>query len=245
MLILVCTMFLGCHAETNPNKAQSADVGEAKPAAEAKAADEAPQAAPALAPLPADKFRFLYGEKDPEVLKRFDMARKIVEEKTKPTTKLNEWSKHFGDWFFIQFELEEIPRDMIPLDAPAHQPDVYLVNLANNELIEMGDWRAAKPLFDAILERFDSLDDDDARQDLVKAMASAASVVAFRHGRYLEVISGQVFPEGIGDPRLKRTMDGAELVYFIMSSGMERSFTQCTLRIKGKGITYESEIMQL
>ena len=250
-LILVCTLLLGCRAETNPNTPQNADMGESKPVAEAKVAEEAPAAvpaapaAPALAPLSADKFHFLYGEKDPEIKKRFNEAANLVKEKHKETTALNEWSKRFGDWYIIQFELPEIPPERIPLDAPARTPDCYLVDLANRQVIEMGDWRAAKPFFDALIERFDNIDNDDEKASFVKAMASAASVVAFRHDRYIEVITGQKFPEGVGDPRLKRTMDGAELVYFIASTGMRYSITQCKLTIKGKGIAFESEIMQL
>lgn len=251
VIVLGLALMWGCHAETNPNTTQSADSVEAK--ADVKAADNADsktaevkavETVEPLDPLPVDGFHFLYGEKDSKVRKRFADAAKIVADKYKVTTAIDEWSKHFGDWYFIKFKLEEIPRDMIPLDAPARHPDVYLVNLSDGQIIEMGDWRAAKPLFDAILDYYDKIGDDEKKVSLVRGMASAASTVAFRHDRYLEVISGQVFPDGIGDPQLKRTMDGVELVYFISSSGMMRSFTRCQLRMVGKGITFESEIMR-
>ena len=132
---IVCAMLCGCHAETNPNKPQSADASESKPVAEAQPVEKQP-AAQKAEPLPMDKFEFLYGEKDSAKIQLFEAAANIVKEKIPQSTALNQWSGHIGDWFLIQFDLEKIPPEMIPLDAPARYPDVYLVNLAEKQIIE-------------------------------------------------------------------------------------------------------------
>ena len=238
--LLLC-IATGCHPTPEPSAVSQEP-------AEESAEPAQPQAeTPKRDAVVGNEWQFFYKERhdNPDAVEAYKRALKLVVDKTGISGTLSTISRHIGDWYIIIVETkDDRPRDMIPLDAPA--PDLtkaYLVNMAAEEMIQPGDYIAARPLFRGLhLDKHIPDPNPDNEKQYLGSIAIALSAVAFSHTRYIEPITGQVFPEGIGGPSLRVGPNGAVFTYYIASTGMMQSFTVCTLKVSDTSYSFASDI---
>ncbi len=246
-LLLSALSLTGCHSTSGTTTAQPAQTPVEQPSQpEQKPANNADNAAL----LADDAWHSYYRDRKKEDVKAlFEKAQKLVKEQKNVSGEINVWSKYFGQWVIIEIEEDkndDIP-DVIALDAPLRSNPVFLVDMAAEKVIEMGDWRTAKPFFDAQVDAIKKgFSDDDERRIFIAEMASAASVLGLGHTRYLDYPSeGVKYPSPVSGPTYKHSMKQFELIYYVASTGMMMSYTRCTLTITDTSIIYNSEIVTL
>lgn len=239
-ILLSLLSLTGCNSTTNQPQTPAEQAPEQTP----EQPGPAENATDKNLPAPTHWRSFYTDGKQEDIKALFEKARQIVANQKGVTGELNSWSKYFGPWVIVEIK-KEIPPDMIALDAPMPENPVFLVDMAAEKVIEMGDWKSSKPFFDAqiavIKQGFSS---DDKRRDFIANMASAASVLGFGHTRYMDYPSdGVKYPRGATGPSFKYDMNSAELVYYVNSTGMMFSITKCVLTITQNSIVFNSEIL--
>ena len=227
LLVILALFFTGCHptpepSAVTPESAEPAAESVPEPIAEA-------QAEPVREAVVGDKWEFFYKERRDEAkLNVYKRALQLLKDQLDVNGTLSSISRHIGDWYLIIVEIEDkTPPEMIPLDAPAPQTEfAYLVDMAAEKVIRPGDWIAARPFYRGLhLERHTPSADPEAEKEYLGSIAATLSAVSFSHTRYIEPITGQQFPEGVGGPRLSIGANGAVFTYYIASTGMMYFFT--------------------
>ena len=195
------------------------------------------------------KWSFFYQDRrTPELLANYKKALKIVVDQANMHGTMENVSRRLGDWYVIGIDdgIREDPRNL-PTDAPMiDHVHTYVVDLANEKLIEQNDFAALRPLFDGLdlvhRQPLDSLSDE---KSFLNSLAALVASVADKHWKYVEPIQGQRFPPGVGGPRLEIKGDTAIFTYFVSGSGMMMSYTQNQLTITPSAITFNSELYRM
>ena len=191
-------------------------------------------------------WNFLYRERrTPELFERYRQALKLIVDETGIKGTVETTSRRLGDWFVIGVDdgIREDP-ETIPLDAPAiDHVHTYVVDMANQKVIQTNDFAALRPLFDALdlahRQPFESVEDE---KKFLGSLAVLIASVANNRWRYIEPISGQRFPPGVGGPMLEIEGNTVTFTYFVSGSGMMMSFTRNQLVVSPKGIVFNAEI---
>lgn len=179
---------------------------------------------------------------------KYKQALKLIVDQMDMHGTMENTSRRFGDWYIIGIDdnIRENPETM-PTDAPAaDHVFTYVVDLNSQKVIAQNDFVALRPLFDALdLVHHQPSDSADDEQRFLGALAALVASVADKHWRFIEPMTGQHFPDGVGGPKLEVNEDTAVFTYFTSSSGMRISFTKNQLTISPKEIVFNSEIMPL
>lgn len=246
-LLLSALSLTGCHSTSGTTTPQPAQTPVEQPSQpEQKPANNADNTG-----LPAaDTWHSYYRDRKKDDIKAlFEKAQKLVKEQKNVSGEINVWSKYFGQWIIIEIEEDknnDIPEVFVTDEPPRSNP-VFLVDMAAEKVIDMGDWRTAKPFFDAQVDAIKKgFSDDGERRTFIAEMASAASVLGLGHTRYLDYPSEDVkYPSPVSGPVYKHSMKQFELIYYVASNGMAMFYTKCTLTITDTSIVYNSEIVNL
>ena len=237
-IIFACATFAGC--SSTPETTTTPVPSVPQPTEPQQAPQPQPQAV-----LPADlqwKSYYLDRKKD-DIKDLYDRAKKLVEEQRNVTGELNPWGFYFGSWVVIIFNAKKSELDEIVLDAPPPVNPAFLVDMNAGQVIAPGDWKSARPFIEALIAAYRrGFDKDKDRQKFLNYFASSASVIAFGDTDYLEEPDNYSnYPKSVTGPRFKYAPEKSELTYFLMSHGMVRAFTKCTLTITPAAIIYNSE----
>lgn len=243
--ILACMGLLsGCH--TSPEVAS--EVNTQVPTEPVAPPSEQPSESELVKSLPpATEWRTLYRDKKKEKIQAyFERAMALLEQQKGVKGELDTWSKYFGPWVVLEIKPEPVSNDLIAMDTPTPKKRAYLVDMASSKVVEMGDWRAAKPFFDAQMEviqkGFSSSDDE---KTFWANLASSASVVGFGHTNYVDYAGdGVQYPKPVSGPKWKRGMGKTELTYYVNESAMAMAYTRCVLTITDTSIVFNSEMVQ-
>ena len=189
---------------------------------------------------------FFYRERrTPELFDRYRQALKIIVDETGIKGTVETTSRRLGDWFVIGIDdgIREDP-STLPLDAPPiDHVHTYVVDMANKKVIKTNDFAALRPLFDALdLAHRQPLETDEEEMKFWGSLATLVASVAVNRWKYIEPISGQRFPDGVGGPSLKMNGDTVVFTYFVSGGGMMMSFTKNELVVSPKEIVFNSEL---
>ena len=245
--LAIAALLCGCNVSTETAATQTPGTqASEKPAQPQENAPTAPENAKQLPPAPA--WRTLYRDKKKDDIRGlFDRARELVEQQKGVKGEIDVWSAYFGPWFVIKIKPEPQNPDTAALDAPSPKMRAYLVDMNHEEVIETGDWRSAKPFFDALIDVFEKgFDNSDDKVSFIDRFASAASVVGLGHAEYVEnPQDGVKYPSPVTGPKLASRMGKYELVYYVQEGGMTLSYTRCTLTVTHTNIIFNAEIAEL
>ena len=241
ILILSSLIYTGCFGtqEKTPENVPSAQPQPSEPE------PTTPQTETEVV-LPTDlEWRILYSDKDDaNVMAMYELARKIIEKQRGITGELSLWGSYFGPWAIVILEPKPIDPEFVALDAPTPPKPTFLVDLAAKKLIDLGDWKSARPFIEAQLATYQrGFKDDNARQEFLNHFASSISVIAFGNTDYVEDNGHSNYPPPVSGPRLKTNPDVSELTYYLSSRGMTLFFTECKLTVSHASIIFNSEIV--
>ena len=243
LLAVLALLTTGCHPTPEPSSAAPETPENAAEPAPAQAPET--QTAPVRVGVVGTEWTFFYREKqDPAKLEGYKRALKLVKEQTGISGTLSNISRNIGDWYLMIVEIEDnTPPEMVPLDAPPPDRErAFLVDLAAEKVVQTGDILAARPFFRGLhLDKHVPSADPEIENTYLGSIAASLSAVNFGHTRYIEPISGQRFPDGVGEPRLSASPDCAVFTYFISSRGMMRFFTVCKLKISDTVYEFTSD----
>ena len=200
-------------------------------------------------PAVDENFKFFYREKrNQEIVDKYKHALQLIKAHDGLSGTMDNTSRRIGDWYVVGVDdnIREDPSQM-PTDAPAvDHIHAYVIDMANDKVIAQNDFMALRPLFDALnLAQRKPFDDVDDENKFLGSLAALVASVATGKWRYIEPISGQRFPEGVGAPRMKVEGDVVTFTYFVSGSGMMMHFTRNTLTISPKEIVFNSELVKL
>lgn len=241
VVLLACMGLLsGCNA--SPDLAPEANAQQPAPSAPNNQPSELEKSLP-----PATEWRTLYRDNKKEKIQAyFARARELVKQQKGIDGELDTWSKYFGPWVIVELKPAPATDDLIVMDGPAPSKRAYLLDMARETVLETGDWKAAKPFFDAqlavIKKGFSSRDDE---RNFWANLASSASVVGFGHTNYVDYEGqGVHYPKPVTGPKWKQSKAKTELTYFVNESAMAMSFKRCRLTITEADIVFVSESAQ-
>lgn len=191
-----------------------------------------------VAAQPEDWAYDLMGKADAVQLAIYDAAQAIIKDETGYTGKMKSESRHFGDWYQIIYE-PELLMDDVGQVVGFMKDRSFLVNMAEKHVIPPGDFRRAKPFFDALVDVF-SRKPASVQGRFVGELASAVSTVAFGHSSY-EIGSpdADVPPSA---PHVSQRPDKFVLEYDVsVGRGENLRYDRCRLTLLGKGISFSAD----
>ena len=190
-----------------------------------------------MAKLPEDWAYELMGKADAAQVALYEEAKNIVRSEAGYEGVMKKESRHFGDWYQIIFEPEEL-KDPGGAVLGLMKPRSFLVNMAEKHVIQAGDFRRAKPLFDALVAAFPKKGASEQGR-FVGEIASAVSTVAFGHSEY-EVGN----PDGEKPPyvpQVSERMDKFILEYDVsVGRGENLTYDRCRLTVLTQGISFSA-----
>jgi len=255
-LVAVAFVMTSCHpketaspVETVSDSIDNKDTSEAVDNTNAPSQDIQKKGDSMNTPAVDDNFKFFYREKrNQEVVDKYKHALQLIKAHDGLSGTLDNTSRRIGDWYVVGVDdnIREDPA-MMPMDAPAvEHVHAYVIDMANDKVIAQNDFMALRPLFDALnladRKPFDDIDDENK---FLGSLAALVASVATGNWRYIEPISGQRFPDGVGAPRMKVEGDVVTFTYFVSGTGMMRSFTENTLTISPKEIVFNSQLVRM
>jgi hypothetical protein len=248
LLVAFAFVYTGCHPTPEPS-AVSPESTESTSDASSDTTGTTPAPAPAKVAEVGTEWQFFYKERrtNPPIIDVYKRALKLVKDQTGTEGTLGTTSRHIGDWYLIQIEIEDkTPPEMIPTDVPAPERErAYLVDMAAEKVVQPGDMLAARPFFrGSQLDKHIPSADPDIEKTYLGSIAASLSAVSFSHTRYIEPIQGQVFPPGVTGPRLSAGPNGAVFTYYIHSTGMNYFITECILKVSDTKFEFASDIMR-
>lgn len=236
--------------EASPRASEAVETGHASNDVLAKASEEsggdtdavrdenaaAPEGSDA-AVLPEEWSYELMGKADPAQVALYDEAKAIVKAEAGYDGKMKSESRHFGDWYQIIYEPEPL-MDEAGQVVGYMKDRSFLVNMAEKHVIRAGDFRRAKPFFDALVAVFPKKGASEQGR-FVGEMASAVSTVAFGHSSY-EVGSPDADVPPFA-PHVSQRLDKFVLEYDVsVGRGENVTYDRCRLTVLGQGISFSA-----